>query len=50
VHMPKGKIVFNSGSIGEEFFIILKGEVGVYVDIPKSSEGRTLLKILYILF
>lgn len=38
--MPKGKIVFDSGSIGEEFFIILKGEVGVYIDIPKSTEGN----------
>jgi len=38
--MPRGKIVFESGSIGEEFFIILKGQVGVYIDIPKSTDGK----------
>jgi CRP-like cAMP-binding protein len=39
-YMPKGTIVFEEGSIGEEFYIILKGEVGIYLDSKNSKEGR----------
>ena len=37
--MPKGTIVFEEGSIGEEFYIILKGEVGIYLDAKNNKAG-----------
>jgi len=30
-YYPEGKIVFNIGTIGLKFYVILEGEVGVYI-------------------
>lgn len=41
-YMPKGRMVFEAGSIGDMFYIILSGEVGVYIDIPKTDDEKSL--------
>jgi CRP-like cAMP-binding protein len=38
--MPKGTIVFEKDTIGEEFFIILAGEVAVYLKNDQQSTGK----------
>jgi CRP-like cAMP-binding protein len=40
--MPKGKMVFEMGSRGDMFYIILSGEVAVYIDIPQNEEENSL--------
>lgn len=37
-HRKKGETLFELGSIGSTFYIILKGSVGVWVNIPKQIE------------
>jgi CRP-like cAMP-binding protein len=46
--------IFQLGSAGFKFYIILKGSVGVFVNIPKTIEeinekGETLKRIEYVL-
>lgn len=33
--IPKGQTVFEIGTVGTTFYVILKGSVGVWVNIPK---------------
>ena len=40
--LNKGLIVFEKGTIGDKFYIILKGKVGIYVPKPKRE---TILKM-----
>ena len=47
-YMPKGRMVFDAGSIGDMFYIILSGEAAVYINIPKDSEGILLFQIYQI--
>lgn len=46
-YMPKGQIVFEEGTVGEEFFIILRGEVGIYINVPKDSQGIGFVPSFY---
>ena len=36
----KNEIIFEQGSVGTKFFVILKGSVGVVVNIPKITEEK----------
>jgi CRP-like cAMP-binding protein len=36
----ENQTIFEQGSIGTKFFVILKGSVGVIVNIPKISEEK----------
>ena len=42
-YMPKGRMMFEAGSIDDMFYIILSGETAVYINTPKKSEGNTFL-------
>lgn len=50
----KDEIVFELGSIGAKFFIILKGSIGILVEIPRQVEeilptGEKIIKNEFIL-
>jgi len=43
--LKKGETLFEIGSIGTTFYIILKGSVGIWVNIPKQIEEGTKKEI-----
>lgn len=44
--MPEGEVLFEFGSIGFEFFIILKGEVSIYITLKGENYEEEKLKML----
>lgn len=44
--MPEGEVLFEFGSIGFEFFIILKGEVSIYITLKGENYEEEKQKML----
>lgn len=50
-NMKKGETLFEIGSVGTTFYIILRGSVGVLVNIPKQVEDeiKKEMKTIFVL-
>ena len=44
IYCPKGRIVYEEGSFGSEFHIILMGKVSVYIKDPSKAGIKGELK------
>jgi hypothetical protein len=44
--VPEGEVLFEFGSIGFEFFIILKGEVSIYITLKGENYEEEKQKML----
>ena len=44
IYCPKGRLIYEEGSFGSEFYLILMGKVTIYINDPLKSGIEDKLK------